>query len=72
MIDMRKNKQYTFVGHILYIVLAFVLVLLPMYWLDFINSDSVLLIFGITVAYYPMYRILFRNRQIDDQKEIAE
>lgn len=68
MIDLKKFKPYTFKRHLLNSALVLVLVLLPMYWIKFIKLDSLYLILGITIAYYPMYRLMVKNRQIEVSK----
>ncbi|MFA7326913.1 MAG: hypothetical protein WC121_09630 [Candidatus Kapaibacterium sp.] len=62
--NLKKNKPYIFAKHLLNSALALVLVLLPMYWIDYIKLESLYLILGISIAYYPMYRLMVKNRQI--------
>lgn len=66
--NIKKNKPYTFARHLLNSALALVLVLLPMYWIDYIKLESLYLILGITIAYYPMSRMMVNNKRIEDPK----
>lgn len=66
--NIKKYKPYTFARHLLNSALALVLVLLPMYWIDYIKLESLYLILGITIAYYPMSRMMVNNKRIEDPK----
>jgi hypothetical protein len=69
MIDLKKSKPYTFTKHLLNSAMALVLVLLPMFWFDFIGLESLILILGITIVLYPMHRKIDKDRQIAESEQ---